>query len=103
MLLDTPFSKSPIDKPGRIGYPIGSDYPVTISYLWRNEGNMQSEKHVREQPVGERLYAADCRLTPERKLFEWALSDANKSGTAECYLRLLSYTGDEGFLVPGKG
>ena len=39
--------------------------------------------HPRERPSGARPYGAGWRLTPERELFEWALLDANKSGTAE--------------------
>src|SRR5699024_5280638 len=37
----------------------------------------------RERPLGARPYGASWRLTPECELFEWALLDANKSGTAE--------------------
>lgn len=39
--------------------------------------------HPRERLSGARPYGASWRLTPECGLFEWALSDANKSGTAE--------------------
>ena len=39
--------------------------------------------HPRERPSGARPYGASWRLTPECELFEWALLDANKSGTAE--------------------
>ena len=39
--------------------------------------------HLRERPLGARPYGASWRLTPECELFEWALLDANKSGTAE--------------------
>ena len=39
--------------------------------------------HLRERLFGAKPDGASWRLTPERKLFEWALLDANKSGTAE--------------------
>lgn len=46
--------------------------------------------HLREQPSGARLYGARARLTPERELFEWALLDVNKSGTAEALYAFVS-------------
>ena len=39
--------------------------------------------HPRERLSGAKPYGASWRLTPECELFEWALLDANKSGTAE--------------------
>ena len=41
------------------------------------------QTHLRERPVGVRSYGESWRLTPECELFEWALLDVNKSGTAE--------------------
>ncbi len=50
--------------------------------------------HPRERPYGARPYGASWRLTPERALFEWALLDANKSGTAEAVLAFVSSVGE---------
>ena len=57
--------------------------------------------HHRERPVGARPYGGSWRLTPECELFEWALLDANKSGTAEkVTLRLFRKKEAENFFVP---
>ena len=48
------------------------------------------ELHGRERPSGARPYGESWRLTPECELFEWALLDANKSGTAENFYVFVS-------------
>ena len=53
--------------------------------------------HPRERLFGEKPYGASWRLTPERELFEWALLDANKSGTAEAELSLRLFVGRRRF------
>jgi len=55
--------------------------------------------HLREQPSGARLYGARARLTPERELFEWALLDVNKSGTAEAMLSSLALAQRRGLFL----
>ena len=56
---------------------------VAISYRHAMKGISLFRLHPRERPSGARPYGASWRLTPECELFEWALLDANKSGTAE--------------------
>ena len=56
------------------------------------KGICSFNSYYRERPLGVRPYGKNWRLTPECELFEWALFDVNKSGTAEAVysLRLLS-------------
>ena len=73
------FRRFPIDKRRCIGYPVSSE----IEYRHTMKGICLFCLHPRERLSGAKPYGASWRLTPECELFEWALLDANKSGTAE--------------------
>ena len=69
-----------------------------------NDGNMQTSYPFQRAAGRCEVVWQGLRLTPEYKPNEWALTDANKSGTAEASYAFVScMTGDEGFFVAWDG